>query len=113
MGRVLDGVSDHMENFPENQAFRISAEPEADRNSVIASLKQYEVDVLVNFLPVGSEQATLFYVECAFEAGVSLVNGIPVAWSSRPSSTASMTKLTSLLRCRMVPLAPYKLPKTE
>ena len=78
MGKILDGVASHMENYPDERAFRISSEPEANQESIVASLKEKQVDVMVNFLPVGSEQATEFYVECAIKAGVSLVNGIPV-----------------------------------
>ncbi len=78
MGRILDGVAPHMKNHPEERAFTISPELEANRDSVIASLKENKVDVMVNFLPVGSELATEFYADCAVEAGVSLVNGIPV-----------------------------------
>lgn len=42
------------------------------------ALDAYEVDVLVNFLPVGSEEATEFYAQAALDAGVGFVNAIPV-----------------------------------
>ena len=42
------------------------------------------VDVLMNYLPVGSQQATEFYAECALEAGVAFVNNIPVFIASDP-----------------------------
>jgi len=41
-------------------------------------LRDTQADVLVNYLPVGSQQATEFYAECALEAGVAFVNNIPV-----------------------------------
>jgi len=84
MGRVLDGVSDHMREHPEHRAFRIADVPEPDRREVVAVLEDAGVDVLVNYLPVGSEQGTRFYAECALEAGTAFVNNIPVFIASDP-----------------------------
>ena len=49
--------------------------PTAD---IVGLLKETKTDVVVNFLPVGSEMATKWYVEQAIEAGCAFVNGIPV-----------------------------------
>ncbi len=49
--------------------------PTAD---IVKLLKDTKTDVVVNFLPVGSEMATKWYVEQAIEAGCAFVNGIPV-----------------------------------
>ena len=49
--------------------------PTAD---IVKLLKETKTDVVVNFLPVGSEMATKWYVEQALEAGCAFVNGIPV-----------------------------------
>ncbi len=46
---------------------------------------QADVDVMMNYLPVGSQQATEFYAECALEAGVAFVNNIPVFIASDPA----------------------------
>jgi len=78
MGRVLDGVADHMANYPEDRAFRLADEGEPDKDEVVAALRECEADVLMNYLPVGSQEASEFYAECALEAGVSFVNNIPV-----------------------------------
>ena len=45
---------------------------------VIAALRESRVDVLVCYLPVGSEQAAKFYAQCAIDAGVAFVNALPV-----------------------------------
>ena len=45
---------------------------------VVAALREEKVDVLVCYLPVGSEQAAKFYAQCAIDAGVAFVNALPV-----------------------------------
>ena len=45
---------------------------------VVAALREAEVDVLVCYLPVGSEKAAKFYAQCAIDAGVAFVNALPV-----------------------------------
>jgi len=54
-----------------------SSEDEA-RKAIVDILRKTEADVLVNYLPVGSEKNTLFYADCALEAKVAFVNAIPV-----------------------------------
>ncbi|WNO52866.1 inositol-3-phosphate synthase [Stakelama saccharophila] len=88
MGRILDGVAEHMADYPEERTFLIAAEREATRDSVVACLRDRKVDVLVNYLPVGSQEASEFYAECALEAGVAFVNAIPVFIASDPSWAA-------------------------
>ena len=53
--------------------------------SIVAALRESDTDVLMNYLPVGSQKATEFYAECALEAGVSFVNNIPVFIASDPA----------------------------
>jgi myo-inositol-1-phosphate synthase len=84
MGRVLDGVADHMQQHPAARTFRPSDAPEATREDVVRALEQSRAEVLLNYLPVGSEAAARFYAECALEAGVALVNCIPVFIASDP-----------------------------
>jgi myo-inositol-1-phosphate synthase len=84
MGRVLDGVADHMAAMPPDRSFVKSDAEESDRAAVVAALKSTRTDVLINFLPVGSEDATRFYMECALEAGVGVVNCMPVFIASDP-----------------------------
>jgi myo-inositol-1-phosphate synthase len=84
MGRTLDGFSEHMANAPDDRTFLPSDAAEPDKAAVVARLKETGTDVLLNYLPVGSQQATEFYAECALEAGVAFVNNIPVFIASDP-----------------------------
>ncbi len=84
MGRILDGVADHMKDYPESRTFLPSDEREATGEEVVFALRQSGTEVLLNYLPVGSESAARFYAECALEAGVALVNCIPVFIASDP-----------------------------
>lgn len=77
-GPNLDGVSAHMLNQPEDRSFRLSDAPEMTKAEVVATLRDTGAEVLVIFLPVGSQKAVEFYCECALEAGCAVVNGIPV-----------------------------------
>ncbi|HZL01336.1 MAG TPA: NTP transferase domain-containing protein [Caulobacteraceae bacterium] len=84
MGAVLDGMADHMESMPADRSFRVAKGGQPDKADIVATLKKAGVDVLVNFLPVGSEDAVKFYMECALEAGVGVVNCMPVFIASNP-----------------------------
>jgi myo-inositol-1-phosphate synthase len=83
MGRVLDGMAPHMEDYGERGFIRADA-PEATEEEVVALLKETGAEVLVNYLPVGSEEATRFYMECALKAGIAVVNCMPVFIASDP-----------------------------
>ncbi len=85
MGRVLDGVAAHMADYPEHRRFVVSDQAEATAEEVVAALRRTGTDVLVNYLPVGSEEGARFYAECALEAGVAFVNCIPVFIASDPA----------------------------
>jgi len=84
MGRILDGYSPHMEEFPEHRRFEPADTLEADQAEVVRVLRETGAQILVNYLPVGSEAATHFYIECALEAGLGVVNCIPVFVASNP-----------------------------
>ena len=78
-GPVMDGVSDHMRDFHQDINFQVDGSQRPDEHEdIVRELKEKEVDVLLNYLPVGSEHATRFYMEAALEAGVAVVNCIPV-----------------------------------
>ena len=85
MGPVLDGVADHMADHPEARTFVTADFPQPSREEVVAALRDSGAQVMVNYLPVGSQQATEFYAECALEAGVAFVNNIPVFIGSDPA----------------------------
>ena len=84
MGRVLDGMADHMLSAPPERGFVRADAPEAGKAEVVEALKRSRAEILVNYLPVGSEEATRFYMDCALEAGVAVVNCIPVFIASDP-----------------------------
>jgi myo-inositol-1-phosphate synthase len=75
MGRVLDGVALHMKEYSEDRAFVVSDEKEAD---IVELFKQSGAEIALNYLPVGSEEATRFYANCCLEAKVGFINCIPV-----------------------------------
>lgn len=78
MGQVLDGISEHMANYDEDRTFVRSSAKELSKAEIVAILKDSKTDVLLNYMPVGSEQAARFYAECALEAGCGFVNNMPV-----------------------------------
>lgn len=84
MGKMLDGVSDHMREYPDDRTFVPSDAPEPDRDAVVRILKESRAEIFLNYLPVGSEQATAFYAECAIQAGLAFINNIPVFIASHP-----------------------------
>ena len=57
---------------------------EVESVDVVQALKDAQVDVLVSYLPVGSEDADKFYAQCAIDAGVAFVNALPVFIASDP-----------------------------
>lgn len=75
MGPIMDGFAEHMEDYPEDQRFVPADKEPVD---VVKVLKESGAEVVVNYLPVGSEEATRFYAQCALEAGCAFVNCIPV-----------------------------------
>lgn len=81
MGPVFDGVAPHMANYPEERRFVVA---EAEPVDVTRQLVDSAADVLVNYMPVGSEKATQFYAQAALDAGVGFVNCMPVFIASNP-----------------------------
>lgn len=84
MGKVLDGFSEHMSGYPPARSFVLSSAAEPAREEVVRVLQAARAEVMVNYLPVGSETAARFYAECALEAGCGFVNSIPVFLASDP-----------------------------
>lgn len=82
MGPVHDGVAPHMADYPEEQAFRVAEEPPVDVAKVLASSG---AEILVSYLPVGSQKAVSAYAEACLSTGVSLVNCVPVFIVSDPA----------------------------
>lgn len=85
MAPVLDGVAEHLSDHPEHRRFVVADAAEPDRDEIVGRLRDARVEVLLNYLPVGSERATRFWAECALEAGCAFVNNIPVFIASDPA----------------------------
>ncbi len=78
MGKMLDGVAEHMGDYDDDLTFIPADREEATEEKVVSILRDTGAHVLLNYLPVGSEQASRFYAGCALKAGVGFVNNIPV-----------------------------------
>ncbi len=75
-GPTLDGLGQYYQEMISE-----SADPAVD---VTAALRESGADVLVSYLPVGSEEADRYYAQCAIDAGVAFVNALPVFIASDP-----------------------------
>ncbi len=83
-GVTLDGLGKYYKETIE--------ESSATPVDVVKALKDAKVDVLVCYLPVGSEEATKFYAQCALDAGCAFVNALPVFIASTPEWAEKFTK---------------------
>jgi len=81
MGPPLDGVAEHMARYPGERAFRVAGAEPVDVGRV---LRESGAEVLVCYLPVGSERAVRHYAEACLAARVALVNCVPVFLASDP-----------------------------
>jgi len=75
-GHTHDGLGRYYQ-----QTIEESSEEPVD---VVAALKEAKADVVVSYLPVGSEEADRFYAQCAIDAGCAFVNALPVFIASDP-----------------------------
>src|SRR6478752_1451131 len=83
-GPTLDGLGEYY-----REIIAESDEPAAD---VTAVLRESGADVLVSYLPVGSDQADKYYAQCAIDAGVAFVNALPVFIASDPEWARKFTE---------------------
>ncbi|MBU0662275.1 MAG: inositol-3-phosphate synthase [Candidatus Diapherotrites archaeon] len=75
-GPVLDGIAEHMHDYPADRTFVIdSGQKPVD---VAQELKKSRAEVLISYLPVGSEDAVRHYANAALEAGCAFINCVPV-----------------------------------
>jgi myo-inositol-1-phosphate synthase len=75
-GPTMDGLGEYYTD--------IITESDEEPVDVVAALRAAQVDVLVSYLPVGSESADRFYAQCAIDAKVAFVNALPVFIASDP-----------------------------
>ncbi|MBI4367811.1 MAG: inositol-3-phosphate synthase [Candidatus Omnitrophica bacterium] len=81
MSPVLDGVSEHMSEYPAERTFIVANKKPVNVDKV---LRDSGAEILLNYLPVGSEEATQFYAEACLRTGISLINCMPVFIVSDP-----------------------------
>ncbi len=81
MGNILDGVAPHMSKYEDDYTFLVADEEESD---IVEVLKESGAEILVSYLPVGSEKAARFYAQCALDAGIAYINSMPVFIVSDP-----------------------------
>src|ERR1700756_3376652 len=83
-GHTFDGLGEYYQE--------IITESDDAPVDVVAALREAQVDVLVCYLPVGSEEADRFYAQCAIDAKVGFVNALPVFIASDPEWAARFTE---------------------
>jgi len=75
MGPVMDGVAPHMKEFDEDVSFRVADTEPVD---ITKTLKDSGAEILVTYLPVGSEEAVKHYAQAALDSNCGFVNMLPV-----------------------------------
>jgi myo-inositol-1-phosphate synthase len=83
-GPTMDGLGEYYQE--------IITESDEQPVDVVQALRDARADVLVSYLPVGSEQADRYYAQCAIDAGVAFVNALPVFIASDPVWAAKFTE---------------------
>lgn len=82
MGYLIDSIAPHNEKYPEGERFKPlenkHVEAKEAKEAIVHALREAQVDVVLNYLPVGSEKNATFYADCAIEAGCAFVNAMPV-----------------------------------
>ena len=82
MGYIIDSIAPHNEQYPEGERFKplenVHANEEEAKEAIAHALWEAQVDVVINYLPVGSDKNAVFYADCAIEARCAFVNAIPV-----------------------------------
>lgn len=74
-GPVLDGVASHMSDYPEDRTFLVDEKQKPV--DVVEELKKAKAEVLLNYVPVGSEDAAKYYAQAALDAKCAFVNCMP------------------------------------
>ncbi|MCH7887960.1 MAG: inositol-3-phosphate synthase [Proteobacteria bacterium] len=81
MGPILDGVAPHMADHPDEETFRPADVEPVD---VPQALRETKAEILVCYMPVGAEEAVQYYAQACLDAGVAMVNCVPVFIASNP-----------------------------
>jgi myo-inositol-1-phosphate synthase len=82
MGYIVDSIAPHNEQYSEAQRFKplenVYTDVQEAKTAIVDALREARVDVMLNYLPVGSEENAVFYSDCAIAAGCAFVNAMPV-----------------------------------
>lgn len=82
-GPVLDGIAEHMIEYPEDVSFRVDEKQKpVDATKV---LRESGAEILMNYMPVGSQKATEYYAQAALDTGCAFLNCMPIFIVSEPS----------------------------
>jgi len=81
MGPVLDGFSPHLADYPLDKRCAVAKAQPCD---VTEELKESDAEILLNYMPVGSEKAAKFYAKAALDVGIGFINCMPVFIASDP-----------------------------
>jgi myo-inositol-1-phosphate synthase len=84
MGRILDGFAEHTGHYDAEYRILPARAAEPSKSDIVHILRESGSEIMLNYLPVGAEEATRFYAGCALEAGLAFVNNIPVFIASDP-----------------------------
>lgn len=82
---IMDGYAPHMDNYPEDVRFKLGTSKPLSKEQIREIIEELDVDMLVNYLPVGSQVATEYWANICLETGTSFVNCIPVFIASNQS----------------------------
>ena len=82
----MDGIAPHMHDYPDEVTFVNGAVPAESFERTVELLEYHQVDVLINYLPVGSEDASRYWIDVAIAAGIHFVNCIPTLISSKEAT---------------------------
>ncbi len=95
---TMDGISNHMQEYPIDDTFKEDTLNEPlTADQIKRKLKDLEVDVLINYLPVGSQLATEFWAQIAIETNISFLNCIPVFIASDPNWARKFKESNTLI----------------
>lgn len=83
-GKILDGDSWVMKDDADKETFFFDDHEDSTREKIVRILKETGAEIMVNYLPVGSDDASKFYAYCALDAGVAFVNNTSVFIASNP-----------------------------
>lgn len=78
MGRILDGFSLHLIDYDEKYRIVVSDKLQPEKEDIIRDLKESKCEIIISYLPVGSQMATEFWAHIALDSGCGFINAMPI-----------------------------------